>query len=60
MIAKIRQFFQDVKSEMAKVSWPTKEELKGETALVIIVSLAFSVFIFAVDHLLSWLIQLIY
>jgi preprotein translocase subunit SecE len=60
MIAKATQFFQDVKTEMSKVSWPSKAQLKGQTGIVILVSLLFSVFIFLVDHLLSWLLQLIY
>ncbi len=60
MIAKAAQFFRDVKAEMSKVSWPSQAELKGQTGIVIVVSLLFSVFIFAVDHLLSWLVQLIY
>ena len=60
MFAKATQFLRDVKTEMSKVSWPSKEQLRGQTGIVIVVSLIFSVFIFGVDHLLSWLIQLIY
>jgi preprotein translocase subunit SecE len=60
MIAKATKFLQDVRTEMSKVSWPTRQELKGQTWIVIIVSLFFALFIYVVDHLLSWLLNLIY
>ncbi|MBN1466848.1 preprotein translocase subunit SecE [candidate division KSB1 bacterium] len=60
MIAKATKFLQDVRSEMSKVSWPSRQELKGQTGIVIIVSLFFALFIYIVDHVLSWLLNLIY
>ena len=60
MIAKATKFLQDVRSEMSKVSWPSRHELKGQTWIVIIVSLFFALFIYIVDHVLSWLLNLIY
>jgi preprotein translocase subunit SecE len=60
MIAKATKFLQDVRSEMSKVSWPTRQELKGQTWIVILVSLFFALFIFIVDHILSWVMNLIY
>lgn len=60
MFQKVTNFVQDVKQEMAKVSWPTKDQLKGQTMIVIGVSLFFAIFIFLVDHLLSRLLSFIY
>ena len=60
MLQKVTNFVNDVRSEMAKVSWPTRDQLKGQTLVVIFVSLFFAVFIFAIDHLLSRLMSLIY
>jgi len=60
MLQKIIKFLHDVRTEMAKVSWPTREELKSQTIIVIMVSFIFAIFIFAVDHILSRLISLIY
>ena len=60
MIAKATKFLQDVRSEMSKVSWPTRQELKGQTWIVILVSLFFALFIYIVDHILSWIMNLIY
>ena len=60
MFKKISKFLNDVKLEMGKVSWPSRTELKGQTIIVIFVSLFFAAFIFLVDHILSRLLSLIY
>jgi len=60
MIQKISKFLKDVSTEMSKVSWPNRNELKGQTIIVIFVSVFFAVFIFFIDHILSRLISLIY
>ncbi len=58
MISKITKFFNDVKVEMAKVSWPTREELINSTMIVAVVSILFTTFIFVADLILSRVIQL--
>jgi preprotein translocase subunit SecE len=58
MISKITKFFNDVKVEMAKVAWPTREELINSTMIVAVVSLLFTAFIFVADLVLSRVIQL--
>ena len=58
MISKITKFFNDVKVEMAKVSWPTREELINSTMIVAVVSILFTSFIFIADLILSQVIQL--
>ncbi len=58
MISKIVKFFNDVKVEMAKVSWPTREELMNSTMIVAVVGILFTLFIFFADLVLSRLIQL--
>lgn len=60
LLTKPAQFVRDVKFEMSKVSWPTREELKGSTMVVIVLSLAFAVYIFAADWVLSQLVKLLY
>ena len=49
MIGKIKQFVSDVTKEMKKVSWPTKEQLKESTMVVIITTLIFTVVIYIID-----------
>jgi preprotein translocase subunit SecE len=60
MFKKLSKFIKDVQIEMSKVSWPGRGQLKGQTIIVISVMLFFALFIFAVDHLLSRVISLIY
>jgi len=60
MFRKINKFIQEVKTEMAKVSWPSRQELKGTTIIVIVLTLIFSVFILFTDKLLEGLLNIIY
>lgn len=53
IIEKIQTFAREVRAEMAKVSWPTREELKDSTMVVIVVMLAFAAFAFSIDRLLA-------
>ncbi|MDZ7288817.1 MAG: preprotein translocase subunit SecE [candidate division KSB1 bacterium] len=59
LIDKPRQFIRDVRVEMSKVSWPTREELKGSTGVVIVFSLLFALFTFVSDRTLSALVKLL-
>jgi len=56
---KIKNFFADVKFEMEKVSWPSWDELKGSTFVVISFSIIVSLFLFFIDRILSNLMQVI-
>lgn len=59
MANKVTGFFKDVRSEMAKVSWSTKDELIGST-IVVLVSLAIlSIFIGVCDLILSKIVNII-
>ncbi len=59
MIKKLQEFLRGVESEMKKVSWPTFEELRGSTAVVMVLSLILIIFLFAVDFILSRLVSVI-
>jgi preprotein translocase subunit SecE len=52
-------FITEVKVEMQKVSWSTKDELIGSTTVVIASTLLLAMFIGAVDIVLSRVINLI-
>jgi preprotein translocase subunit SecE len=59
MSNKIVGFIKEVKTEMGKVSWSTKDELIGST-IVVLVSLAIlSLFIGACDLFLSKIVNVI-
>jgi preprotein translocase subunit SecE len=60
MIKKTQNFLDDVKKEMAKVSWPTHNELMNSTAIVVVVSIVFTIFIFLADMIVSHAIKLFY
>ncbi len=60
LVEKIRAFVRDVRTEMAKVSWPSQEELKDSTLVVIVVTLIFAAFAFSVDRLLSSAVKLLF
>jgi len=57
MLEQIRQFIREVKVEMKKVSWPTRDELTGSTTVVFITVTVVSLYIFAVDVGVSWLFE---
>jgi len=59
MINKIKKFLEDVVFEMKKVSWPSTEELKGSTVVVLTLSFMLAAFLFVVDLILSWIIHFI-
>jgi preprotein translocase SecE subunit len=46
MVNKVQQFAANVKFEMTKVSWPSWEELKSSTYIVLGLSLVLIVFLF--------------
>ena len=49
MKEKIINFFNDVVKEMKKVTWPTQEELKESTTIVIVVCLIIAAFTYVID-----------
>jgi len=59
MIQKAVNYVKDVRTEMAKVSWPTQEELYESTIIVLVLSLILAVFVFGVDQGLSNILKII-
>jgi len=53
IIAKPVNFLKEVRAELSKVSWSTKQELMASTVLVITVTAIMTVFIGIVDLILS-------
>ena len=49
MKEKIINFFTDVVKEMKKVTWPTKDELKESTIIVIVTCLILAAFTYLID-----------
>ncbi|HHZ80874.1 MAG TPA: preprotein translocase subunit SecE [Candidatus Marinimicrobia bacterium] len=59
MIRKIKDFMNGVQFEMKKVSWPTWDELRGSTMVVLGLSLILGIFLFVVDFLLSRVVNVV-
>lgn len=60
MIAQIKKFSNDVVAEMKKVSWPSKDQLKESTTVVISVTGILTAVVFIVDWVFSSLITLVF
>ena len=56
MLKKIKNFASEVRAEMQKVTWPTREEAVGSTAVVLMTMLIISVFIGVADFIMSLLV----
>ncbi len=57
MKEKIITFFQDVVKEMKKVTWPTMDELKESTTVVIVSCLLISAFTYVIDMIITQLFK---
>ncbi len=53
------EYFRQVKSEMKKVTWPTKQEMISSTIAVFVMAVIASLFLFAADQVLSYLVKLV-
>ena len=53
------QFFQQVRTEVSKVTWPTRNETMITTIIVFIFSLLASIFFFFSDQIMSIAIQFV-
>lgn len=56
-ISKIVGFFKEVKNELAKVHWPSKQETVNYTLTVVGVSLAVAVILGGLDFLFAYLLN---
>ncbi len=59
-VEKSRKFLKEVRLELTKVSWPSWNDVKGATVVVIIVVLIISFFIGLVDLIITKLQDLLF
>lgn len=52
-------FLQQVRTEVSKVTWPTRRETLITTVMVFIMVLLAAIFFFAVDQLLGWVVGML-
>jgi preprotein translocase subunit SecE len=56
MITKTKEYVREVGAEMSRVTWPSREEVRGSTIVVIIAVFLITIFIGLVDRGLSLLL----
>lgn len=60
MIAQTRRFLTEVNQEMKKVSWPTREQLRESTIVVITTTLIIIGIVFIIDQLATQAMNLLF
>ena len=58
-IDKSMQFLREVKIELKKVTWPSRKQTMGSTAVVIVLVMIISAFLGLVDVILAYLIRVV-
>ena len=58
-IGRLRTNIDNIASELRKVTWPTREETRNLTIVVIGISAAIGIFLGSIDQLLAWLYGLL-
>jgi preprotein translocase subunit SecE len=53
---RLGNFLKDVRSELKKVTWPSRTEVNSTTIVVIAATIFFGFYLFFMDVIFSWLI----
>jgi len=54
---RITEFLSEVKAELKKVSYPTRDETVGSTSVVLVFCIIMSLYLSLVDSVLVWLVS---
>ena len=57
-MARLREFIKETRAELKKITWPTREELRGSTWVVIVSVIFITAFIGVVDQVFNYLLKL--
>ncbi len=57
---KAKSFYNDVRTEMRKVTAPSWKEVRGTTAVVVITVFIFGVYFFVIDNVIQRAVNLLY
>ena len=60
MFGKVKQFVNEVNVEMKKVSWPTKDQLRESTVVVIVTTLIITGFVWVIDQIMTFIMKAIF
>jgi preprotein translocase subunit SecE len=56
-LAELRAFFVEVRSELKKVAWPSRQEVQATTLVVILTTILFGFYLYGMDLGFSWLLS---
>ena len=56
---RFQNYIREVIQELRKVTWPTRDELKGSTITVIVFALLSTAFVGVVDLVLGYIVRLV-
>ncbi|MBN1547602.1 MAG: preprotein translocase subunit SecE [Syntrophaceae bacterium] len=59
ILSKIRQFLEEAKAELKKVTWPTRKQTLASTGVVLVVVIFLSLFLGLVDFGLAKIIKVL-
>ncbi len=57
IIKRIGNYLRDIRGEMKKVNWPSRNDLYKTTIAVFVSSIFFGIYLFAVDFIFSRLVK---
>ncbi|UCH83984.1 MAG: preprotein translocase subunit SecE [Candidatus Latescibacterota bacterium] len=60
MFEKLKNYLAETRIELKKVTWPTKDELKEATRVVVVASILLTIFIGIIDQILSNIIKFVF
>ena len=60
MFKRIKNFFSDIKAEMIKVTWPTKQQTYRNTYVVFIFILLMSIFLGILNVIFGQIVQFVF
>jgi preprotein translocase subunit SecE len=58
-VTRIRRYFDEVWSELRKVSWPTREQVRNLTVLVFAISFVVGLYVTVLDQIFRGLLGLV-
>jgi len=59
MFERVRNYLSGVRGEVARVSWPTRKEIISLTALILVLIVVMTLYIWGVDTVVQGIIRLI-
>ena len=59
-VERVRTFFSEVRNELKRVTWPSRKEVYATTVVVILTSVFFGLYLFALDFGINSLVQWIF